>query len=187
MIIGITGSIGSGKTIVAKLFGRRGFKVIDADKFYAGLYKKNKAMRKSIKIEFGTISRKKIKKIAFSNPNKLLKLNRITHPIILNEIKKSINQIKKENRNAKIIIDAPLLLESEAKSLVGKIIVVKCNEAAQLRRVLKKKKYSAREIKNILKSQMPLKEKLKYADFVVGNSGSLAETKKQVNEIIDKL
>lgn len=187
MIIGITGSVGSGKTTVANLFRRYGFKVINVDKFYAKIYRENKTLREKIKKEFGTVSRAKIKKIVFNNSNKLKKLNKTTHPIIINEIKKSIKKIKKSNKNAKIVIDAPLLLETKAKNLIDNIIVVKCDKKTQINRVLKKGKYTKQEIKNILKSQMPLKEKLKYADFVIDNSGPLDTTKRQIEELIKKI
>jgi dephospho-CoA kinase len=190
MIIGITGSFGSGKTAVSLLFKR--FKIINVDKLYSEIFKENKKLKKTLKNKFGTIDRNKIKKIVFNNHKKLIELNKITHPLIIEEIKKIINNEKKKNnekvslKNKKnnIIIDAPLLLGSKAKKLVDKVIVVKCKKAVQIKRILKKKKYSKNEIIQIIKSQMPLKKKLKYADFVVDNSKSMKNTKKQVLKIM---
>ena len=184
MILGITGSIGSGKTTVSNLFRKYGFKVINVDKFYASIYRKNKSLRSKVKEEFGTISRAKLKKTVLNNPNKLKKLNKITHPVIIDEIKKSIKNIKKANKDLKIIIDAPLLLEARALNLVDKLIIVKCDEKMQIRRLLKKGKYNKQEIKSIIKSQMPLKEKLKYADFVLDNNNDLKQLEEQVKNII---
>jgi dephospho-CoA kinase len=186
MIIGITGSIGSGKTTAANLFRKYGFRIINVDKFYANIYRENKSLKNKIKKEFGTTSRNKLKKIVFNDYKKLKKLNQITHPIIINEIKKSIKNIKK-NKKTEIIIDAPLLLETKTKNLVDKVIVVKCNEKTQISRVLKKKKYTGKEIKNIIKSQMPLNKKLKYADFVVENNGNINNLEKQIKDIVKKL
>lgn len=185
MIIGVTGSFGSGKTTVANLFKKYNFKVINVDRLYRNIYKKNRSLRNKIKNEFGTVNRAKLKKIVFNNHKKLKKLNLITHPLIINKIKKYIKILKDKKTN--IIIDAPLLIETKAKDLVDKTIVVKCNKKEQINRVLKKKKYSKKEIKNIIKSQMPLKEKLKFADFVVDNSYSLDKTKKQIKEIIKQI
>ena len=70
---------------------------------------------------------------------------------------------------------------------MDKVIVIECDEKKLIDRVLKKKKYSKEEIKNITKSQMPLKEKIKYADFVIDNSYPLAKTKNQVKEIIKQI
>ncbi|MCH8329330.1 MAG: dephospho-CoA kinase, partial [Nanoarchaeota archaeon] len=93
MIIGITGSFGSGKTTVANMFSKYGFKVINVDKLYRGIYNKNNSLKNKIKKEFGTINRSEIKKIVFNDYNKLKKLNKITHPIIISEIKKEIGII----------------------------------------------------------------------------------------------
>src|SRR3990167_2242585 len=89
MIIGITGSFGSGKTTVANLFKKYNFKIINVDKLYYGIYKTNKSLKIKLKKEFGTANRAKIKKIVFNDYKKLKSLNEITHPIILNETKTS--------------------------------------------------------------------------------------------------
>lgn len=191
MILGITGSIGSGKTTATNMFKRHGFEVINADNIYHKISKPNELIYKKIVEEFGneiinsdkTINREKLKKIVFSDDKKLKKLNSVTHPIIISEIKKLIEEAKNKN----IIVDAPLLLESNAKNLVDKIIVVKCNDNIRIQRLLKKGKHTKEEIKNITKSQMQIKEKLKYADFVVYNNGELKHLEKQVVAIIKNL
>lgn len=185
MIIGVTGSFGSGKTTVANLFKKYNFKVINVDKLYDGIYKKNESLRNKIKKEFGTTNRTKLKKIVFNDSNKLKKLNSITHPIILKEIKKSLKKLKIKNKN--IVMDIPLLIEANATNLVNKIIVVKCNKETQIKRLLKKRKYTKEEINNIIKSQMSLNKKLKYADFVVDNSYSLLKTKSKIKKILNKI
>jgi len=189
MIIGITGSFGSGKTAVSLLF--RNFKVINADKLYSNIFKNNIKLKKTLKNKFGTIDRNKIKKVVFNDSRKLIELNKITHPLIIKEIKTTIKKLaldKKILKNKlKIVIDAPLLIEAKATKLVDKIIVVKCNKKIQINRILKKKKYLKKEINHIIKSQMPLKKKLKYADFVVDNSKSISNTRKQVKGIIEEI
>src|SRR3989338_10936855 len=119
MIIGITGAIGSGKTTVSNIFEKYGFKVINADELYHKISKPKKLIYGKIIKEFGnkivnpdkSINRDKLKKIVFSNDKKLKKLNLITHPIINSEIKKLIKKFK----NSKVIVDAPLLLESDSR------------------------------------------------------------------------
>ncbi|MCH8067222.1 MAG: dephospho-CoA kinase [Nanoarchaeota archaeon] len=180
MIIGVTGSFGSGKTTVANMFGKYGFKVINVDKLYHGIYNKNKALKNKIKKEFGTLDRNQLKKIVFNNSAKLKKLNKLTHPIIIKTLKKEIKN------NKKIVVDIPLLFESKLEKMFDKIIVVKCDKKTQIKRILKKNKYSRKEINNIINSQMPLKEKIKKVDFVLDNDG-INETKSQVNSIINSI
>jgi len=187
MILGITGSFGSGKTTVAGIFKKYGFEAINADQLYHGIYDENEALRNKIKKEFGTLDRNKIKKIVFNDYKKLKKLNEITHPIIINSIKNETDKIKKYNKDARIIVDVPLLFEAKMQSMFDKIIVVKCDEKTQIKRLLKKGKHTKDEIKHIIKSQMPIEEKIKYADFVVDNSRSLKDTEKQIDSIVGSL
>ena len=189
MILGITGVFGSGKTIVAKIFSRYGYKHINADEIGHKLLNKKPIKNRIIK-ELGNsiltknkIDRRKLKNIVFHNHKKLVQLNKIIHPPIINEVKSII----KKNKNKKIIVDGALLTEAHCTSLFDKLIVVKINKKEQLKRVLKKKKYTKKEINNITKSQLSQKEKLKYADIVIDNSKDLANTKKQVGKIIEEL
>ena len=193
MIIGITGSIGSGKTTVAKLFSRHWFNRIDADGIAHDLMKRNSAVYKRIVNEFGKeilnkvrkIERKKLGDLVFDDKNKLKKLNSITHPIIINEIKNQIKKIQKKCREkTKIIIDAPLLLETKAKNLVDKVVVVKCSKENVLKR---NKSFSKQQIERILNAQMPLEEKLKYAHFVIDNDRDLRHLENQVKDIVREI
>lgn len=187
MVLGITGSFGSGKTTISNLFKKYGFVVINADRLYHGIYNKNKVLRNKIKKEFGTLDRDGIKKIVFNDHKKLKKLNSMTHPIIIDSIKKEINKLKKNNKEAGVIVDVPLLFEAKMQNMFDKIIVVKCDEKTQIKRLLKKGRHSEEEIRNIIKSQMSIEEKIKYADFVVNNSDALEKTKNQVEAIIKNI
>lgn len=191
IIISITGSIGSGKTTVAKLFSRHRYNRIDADEIGHEIIRKNSIAYKEIIKEFGNkislenknIDRKKLGDIVFNDNKKLQKLNSITHPIIIQNIKNQIKKIKKRcEGKTRIVVDAPLLLETKTKNLVDKIIVVKCDKRKIFDRL--SQKFSKREIEKILKSQMPLNQKLKYADFVIDNNENLHRLNKQVKKIV---
>lgn len=190
MIIGITGSIGSGKTTVANLFSRHHYNRIDADEAYHGLLKKNSVIYRKLITAFGNeildinkkIDRKKLSDIVFNDAKKLKSLNSITHPAIIKTIKDNINIIQKKcGADAKIIIDAPLLLETKAKDLVDRVIVIKTGTKNILSR---NKKISRHQIERILNVQMPLKDKLEYADFVIDNNKDLKHLERQVVKII---
>ena len=101
MIIGITGSFGSGKTTVANMFKRYRFKVIDVDKVYHKDFYKNHPLRNKIKKEFGTLNRSELRKKVFSDYSELRKLNKITHPIIIKTMKKEIKNANKKSSNYK--------------------------------------------------------------------------------------
>ena len=187
MILGITGSFGSWKTTIASIFKKYGFEAINADELYHDIYEKDEKLKNKIIEEFGTLDRSKIKKIVFSDYKRLKKLNEITHPVIIREIKNKIKEIKKNNKNFNIVLDVPLLIEAKMQRMVDKIIVVKCNKKIQFERLLKKGKYTRKEIENIINSQMPIEEKIKYADFVVDNSKSIEESRRQIWAIIKNI
>ena len=188
MILGITGSFGSGKTAVAKLFERYGYGIINADKIGHQLYNKTSIKNKVIK-KFGKeilsnnkIDRNKLKKIVFYNKKELKKLNKIMWPEIIREIK---TIIKKSGK--KMAIDAAILIEAKALSLVDKLVVAKIDKKIQMKRLINKGKYTKQEIKNILSSQLLQNKKLKYADYIIDNSKSIKHTEEQVRRVVQAL
>jgi dephospho-CoA kinase len=194
MIIGITGSIGSGKTTAAKIFSRHWYSRIDADGIGHAVLDKNSQVRKKIIKEFGSnilgknknISREKLGDIVFNDGKKLNLLNSIMHPAIIKEIKNKIKKIKQKcGDKARIVVDAPLLLETKTKDFADRIIVVKCDNGNIIKRL--NKKYPKDKIERILNSQMPLDEKLKHADFIIDNNRDLVHLENQVKKIIKKL
>src|SRR3989344_6739749 len=187
MIIGITGSVGSGKSTIARLFSKKGYKVIDADRMGHAVLRMPSVKRK-IRRVFGKeifsgkeVARKKLGRIVFSDKKKLRELNQIVHPEIGKQIKKALKG-KKD-----VVLDAAVLLEAGWQAHVDKVIVVKTSRQKQTQRLLKQKRYPRAIINKIISSQMPLKKKMNYADFVVDNSGSLERTEEQVKDILQEL
>ena len=121
MIIGITGSFGTGKTTVANMFSKYGFKVINVDKLYHGIYNKNYLLKSKIKNKFGTVNRNALKKIVFDDYKQLKKLNKLTHPIIINEIKKEIGAILDKSNIEKSNKKIPITNTSSNKKIINKI------------------------------------------------------------------
>ena len=186
MILGVTGTIGCGKSTVARLFARKGYGLIDADKIGHKVLN-IPSVRKKIKKTFGKevfigkkVSRSKLGKAVFSNQKNLKKLNRITHPHIGKIIQKEL----KNRKN--VVLDAAVLIEAGWQRHVDRVVVVKTSYKEQIRRLIKQKRYPLGLIKNIIKAQMPLKKKLQYADFVIDNSGTLRKTSEQVNRLYQK-
>lgn len=190
MIIGITGSIGTGKSTVSNYLISKGYNVVDADKISKGAYNIGSNGYKAILEVFGVeilnsngeVDRKKIKKIVFDNSNMLQRLNMAIHPIIINEIEKEI-EILLESQNV-VFLDAPLLIETELHKNVDKIIVVACDKNEQINRIIKRDKITADMAISIINSQMSIDEKLKFADYVVYNNSTIENLYSQVDEII---
>lgn len=190
MIIGITGSIGTGKSTVSNYLISKGYSVVDADKISKGAYNIGSNGYKAILEVFGVeilnsngeVDRKKIKKIVFDNSNMLQRLNMAIHPIIINEIEKEI-EILLESQNV-VFLDAPLLIETELNKKVNKIIVVICDKNEQINRIIKRDKITADMAISIINSQMSIDEKLKFADYIVYNNSTIENLYSQVDEII---
>jgi len=187
MIIGITGSFGSGKTTVSRMFKRMGAYVIDADKAYHSLIMPGQSCYKKIVGHFGEdilnssgkIDREKMAGIVFKQKTKRRLLNKISHP----EIMKKIKDIIKSRKEKVIIIEAPLLLESGFYKEVDRVVLVANKKEEQVKRMRENKGLSARRVSERIRMQMPFREKIAFADFIIDNSGSKANTLSQVKTI----
>ena len=194
IIVGLTGSVGTGKSTVANSFKELGAYVIDWDELAREVVRPHsKAWKemvehfeKNVLNEDLTINRQKLAEIVFSDKEKLEKLNQIVHPEVFEEDERITNEIRSIDPDALIIKDIPLLFELTRPVFVDKIVVVSASEQTQLRR-LEEKGMSREDAQNRIKSQFPLEEKIKSADFVINNDGSLEETKRQVEEIYSSL
>ncbi|MFW6148530.1 MAG: dephospho-CoA kinase, partial [Atribacterota bacterium] len=189
LIVGLTGGIVSGKTTVAQILQGLGAKIIDADKIGHQIMRPHQKVWKNIVQHFGEeilvdnqeIDRKKLGQIVFSNQNKLNLLNQITHPEIISEIKRMINQIKdKSTRDTICIVDAPLLYEANIDYLTDRTIVVYLDYEKQIKRLNQRNGLSREEAVKRIKSQIPMEEKARMADYVIDNSLSIEQMKAQV-------
>lgn len=183
-IIGITGGIASGKDLAAEILKKQKVEVIDADKVYHNLIKPKNILWGEIVRNFGEeildkrkeINRKILKEIIFNSPLKLKKLNKITHPAIIANIKKKI----KISKNKIIAVVAPLLIEAKQFKLVDQIWLVSANKKNQIKRLMLRNGVKAKESKKIIEYQAPLSFKKKYAQVIINNNGTKAETRRQV-------
>ena len=110
-------------------------------------------------------------------------LQKITWPLIIRKIKEEI----KKNDGRDIVIESALIIESGLKNLVDRLVLVKIDKDVQLKRLLKKNRYTEEEIRNILKLQLRQEEKIKYVDYVVDNGGDIENTKSQIVKLIGEL
>jgi dephospho-CoA kinase len=194
IIVGLTGSVGTGKSTVANFFEELGAYVIDWDELAREVVRPHSRAWKEIIECFGkdvlnenlTINRQKLAKIVFTEKDKVTKLNRIVHPEVFKEDERIINGIKNHDPDALVVKDIPLLFELTHPIFTDKTVVVSASEETQLKR-LEEKGMSRDDARNRIRSQLPLEEKIKSADFVINNNGPLEETKRQVEEIYSLL
>jgi dephospho-CoA kinase len=191
MIIGLTGSIASGKSTVSNMLSKLGFPIIDADLIARIVVEKGSKTLESIIESFGeeviaddgSLQREKLGEIIFTNPSKRKELNDIIHPAIRAEMQRQKEELIKEGHPI-IVMDIPLLFESKLQHYVDKILVVTVTEETQLARLMARNNYSIDEAKARIQSQLPLSIKEKGADAVIYNNGTLESTEEQLNKIL---
>ncbi|MCX5777095.1 MAG: dephospho-CoA kinase [Candidatus Firestonebacteria bacterium] len=188
IVIGVTGGVATGKSTVVQLL-RKDFKYLtSADEKAHQIVKPGKPAYKKIVKAFGreilakdgTLDRKLLAKCIFASPAKRKRLQNITHPEIISEMKRDIARFKK--RSTIVLFEAPLLFEAKMEKLADIIIVVASSVKNQLKRFAKKGHTKADTLRRI-KSQIPLKTKIKKADMVIYNDGSLKELKNSVKNL----
>ena len=193
LIIGLTGGIASGKSTVANMLKNEGITVIDADlESRLAVEQGEEAydhivnhFSKSILLEDGSINRAKLGEIIFNIKEERMKLNEIVHPAV----RKRMLQKKESAENhgeAIIIMDIPLLFESEFTELVDKTLLVFVDEDIQLQRLMERNHYSKQEALARIHSQMPLADKKRLADVVIDNNGSLEQTELQLKNVLSE-
>ena len=184
--IGITGSLASGKSTVAKIVSSGKYPIFDADKTVKKIYQTNTFKTKVIK-KFKLKNKKNIKnnikKIISSNKKSLIYLEKIIHPLVRKEIRSFSRKNKKEKT---LIFEIPLLIESKLMKNYDKIVLVNSRKNLRLKRYLKRG--NNKKIFNLLnKRQLPPVKKIKFCDYVINNNSSLKKLKNNVRLLKKKL
>lgn len=191
--IGLTGSFGSGKTMVAAMFKARGARIIDADALSHTLLKKNAACRQAVIRAFGPdvsgvkgIDRAKLGKVVFDDPRALKTLEAIIHPPLGRMIVEDIKRALVQHRRV-VVLDAAILIEAGWHKFMDVVIVIKARRDIQLKRVMARTGLARADILKRIRRQMPLVKKMEYAAYVIDNSGPAAKTEKHVERIFRSL
>ena len=195
LVVGLTGGVASGKTTVSQILRQEGAILIDADQIARELVQPRTPTWSELIRVFGkeileadeSINRKKLAAMVFSNHQKRRLLEEILHPQIRNEIDRRVEEIRKKDPEAVVVVDAALLVETGAYRRMDKLIVVTATEAQQMERLRKRTGAAQEEAKGIISSQMALEEKVNVADFIIRNEGTLEETSKKAKEIFQEL
>jgi dephospho-CoA kinase len=192
-VIGLTGGIASGKSLVAGLLRGLGAHTIDADAIAREVVTPGSPALRAIAETFGpsviradgTLDRKALAGRIFADPAARRKLNAMTHPEIRRRIGEAVDRVRAARPDAVVVVEVPLLLDTAppgAYALDG-IVVVFAAEAEQLRRLVARDGLDEASARRRLASQRPLREKVAEATWVIDNSGSLEQTRRQVEAL----
>lgn len=195
ILVGLTGGIASGKSTASKIFKKLGAYIIDADVLAREVVEPLKPAWRGVVKNFGkgvlnkdnSINRKKLAEIVFNNKKKRELLNSIVHPRVLKRAKEIEKEIVKKDPEAVIIFDAALLIESGAYKKMDKNIVVYADEDVQVKRLIKRDGLTKDEAKKRIKAQMPLRQKVRFADYIIDGNKVLNMVKKQAKTTLERL
>jgi dephospho-CoA kinase len=193
--VGLTGGIATGKSTVVRMLVKRGARVIDHDGLVHTLQEPGQSVWKRIIETFGRdildaderIDRKKLGALVFDNEERRKVLEGLVHPAVLEEAQRRRDEIAHEDRQAIVLSDIPLLLEVGMQDLFDLILLVYSPPEVQILRVMKRNNLSREEAIARLKSQMPIGEKLNFADLVIRNDGTMRDLEKRVDEVWQEL
>ncbi len=191
LLLGVTGGIASGKTTVAKMLEEKGAKTIDFDVLARLVVEPDKPAWKQIVSYFGeqvlnedrSLNRKKLSDIVFGDLEKRKKLESFTHPQIHMEFVRKLNDITAKDPNAIIQVVIPLLVELNLQYLFHKLLVVYVSDDEMAKRLAIRDNISEDQARKIMASQLPIKDKIGFADYVIDNSGTPEETRVKVDEL----
>ncbi len=195
LMVGLTGGIGSGKSTVARMFKNEEAYVIDFDHLACLVVEPDKPAWRDI-IEYfgpeilspdGKLNRSALAELVFSDEKSRKALERFTHPRIFEEGDALINAIKRKDPSSVVIMDIPLLFEFDLNKRFDKIILVYVTIAIQIERVVKRDGLSTEEVEKRLNAQIPIEEKRALSDYIIGNEGSINETRDQVRKVVHEL
>jgi dephospho-CoA kinase len=189
-VFGLTGNIGSGKSTVAAMLREAGIPVLDADRISKEVTAPGgraydpvvQAFGRGIVRDDGSIDRKRLGEVVFSDPASRERLERITHPAILEAMKEAIAGIEREGHRA-AVVEATLIHESGRKGLVEAVISVTCDRETAISRLAARDGMSRSQVEARLRAQMDSDRKAGASDYVIENSGGLDETRRQVERL----
>ena len=194
-VVGLTGGIASGKSVVSNMLRDLGASIIDADEISREVMIPHTKCWEEVIASYGsellledlTIDRKKLAISVFKDSKKIKKLNRIVHPYIMQRIEEMIDEMRGKDPQALVIVDAALLVETGVYKHYDKLIVVYVNKETQLKRLIIRDAMSEEEAESRIDLQSPLTEKLKVADYIIENEGSLSKTREEVEKVYKAL
>ena len=187
VVLGLTGGVCTGKSVVARFLREEGLTVIDADEIARSLLRRGQeayrmvveAFGEGILRDGGEVDRRKLGRLVFSDPSKRKRLEEILHPLIEEEIEDRLRRAQGD-----VVIDSPLLIERGDHRKVDYVIVVYAPRPLQIERMRRRDGLSREEAEQRLRAQWPLEEKIAQAHFIINNAGPLEYTREQALRVL---
>jgi dephospho-CoA kinase len=193
-IIGLTGNIGSGKSLAARLFEEEGIPVIDADEVGHAVMEPGQPAFDDLVAAFGTlvlsggrIDREVVSRMVFANPDLRRKLNEITHPAIFAEIQGRCARLAAQGHQT-AVIEATLIAEGDRREpWLSELIVVLCNAEERFRRLVEVRGMNADDARRRMEAQQSAESKVALADWVIRNEGTVEELRREVRRVAEDI
>ncbi len=194
-LVGLTGGIASGKSLVSRIFKELGAHIIDADRIVHELLSPEEPAWKKVVEHFGerillpdkTIDRKKLGDIVFHDGEKRAWLNRCIHPLVFDVYQAQVRRLRQGSPNAVVVFDAALLIETGYHKKMDRVVVVYAEQEQQLGRLRERDRFTEAEAMIRIRAQMPLGEKRTQADYVIENTGDREKTGRQARAVFAEL
>jgi len=195
LLVGLTGGIGTGKSLVSRMFRDLGCLIIDADLLAREVVEPGEPAYEKIVTEFGPevlqadgqVDRKRLGALVFADEGKRKRLEGFTHPEIRQRQAGILAELVTEGFDGIVIFDAALLVEAGGGPNMGRLVVVSADEASQRKRLMLRDNISQEDAAQRIRSQMPLADKVRQAHYVIDNSGSREATARRVKEVHERL
>ncbi|RJQ05590.1 MAG: dephospho-CoA kinase [Bacillota bacterium] len=198
IIIGLTGGIASGKSTVSRVLRELGAPVIDSDLVAKEVVRPGteawrelvEAFGDDILLEDRTIDRRKLGDRVFGDPGAVARLNAITHPRIIGEIRERLRKFAEadpKERPPAVVVDAPVLIEAGMVDMVDEVWLVVVDQKTQIQRLMARDHFGVEQALNRINAQIPLEKKKKYADVIIDNTGPVRETRARVRRLWDRI
>ena len=195
LIVGLTGGIASGKSLIAGIFRDLGAHIIDADRIVRELLEPGQDAWKEVSGYFGDdimmpdrgIDRRKLGQIVFSDPAKREWLNQCLHPRVFEAYAAQVKRLCARTPDAIVVFDAALLMETGFHKKMDKTVLVYAHSDQQLSRLMERDRFTREQALARIQSQMPISEKRRYADYVIENTGTREEAERRAREVFARL
>lgn len=192
--LGVTGGIGSGKSLVARMFAEEGARVFDADHEAKRIMQQDPAVRSELIAQFGsdayleggTLNRGYLASIAFPDPERLAQLNEIVHPRVFASFERARRKAQEEGVEI-LVHEAALIFEAGGEKHMDAVVVVDASEDVRIQRVVERDGVTPESVRARMRHQLPAEELVRRADYVLRNEGTVEELRRQVARLLSEL